>query len=38
MKTICKVAMPDFMFGCIYGKPAEDSYEKLLYDENVYLA
>lgn len=30
--------MPDFMFGCIYGKPAEDSYEKLLYDENVYLA
>jgi chitin synthase len=30
--------MPDIMYGCFYKKASNDSYEKLLYDENVYLA
>ena len=35
---MCKVVLPDFMFYGCFGKPADNSYEKLLYDENVYLA
>lgn len=35
-----KVVLPDFLYfsRCFYGKPPRDSYETLLYDENVFLA
>lgn len=32
LQTICKVALPDFIYNCFFGKPADWSYEKLLYD------
>ena len=41
MQTACKIIIPDWLgciYNCFYQKPAEDSYEKLLYDKNIYLA
>jgi cellulose synthase/poly-beta-1,6-N-acetylglucosamine synthase-like glycosyltransferase len=41
MQTLWKIIIPDFLdfiYNCIYKKPAEDSFEKLLYDKNIYLA
>lgn len=38
MQTIWKVIMPEFIYECCYGKTPDDSYQRLLYDQNVYLA
>jgi cellulose synthase/poly-beta-1,6-N-acetylglucosamine synthase-like glycosyltransferase len=37
-QAISKAIFPDFLYKCIYGKPPKNSFESLLYDENVYLA
>lgn len=41
MQTFWKIFIPDWLdciYNCIYEKPPKDSYEKLLYDKNIYLA
>lgn len=40
-QTILKILLPDFLgriYRCFYGAVPEDSFEKLMYDKNIYLA